>query len=313
MTPCLAEPLCADLDQMKAVQKFKARVDQKRPGAISTALGKGIRALHPLDNVDGQSSPALYKPRSVDLDDRRPIEGALAAEGVHHDLQPPDSDLHRGMGSRMDSSVTMIDAPVHSEEHHQGHKSSTDELPDHPEAHREESGERGHAHDPLDEEPLFLGIGTGGDDSLHTPPEDVVAESPTAAEFSIYDTAYQQEVDRIRAAQGKTAKVYLTRRVDSKKEYKEDENMVDAPNAAEVKHSLPHQGFKGLLDKAREKGTEPEVVAKERLGVTSNSFSAIAVKAMENTRALGKEVSDRGSDVLGSVWQMATEKRHEEK
>ena len=296
---------------MKAVQKFRALVDQKRPALLSTALGKGIRTLHPSENVDSQSEPTLHKSRSADLDDRRRVETALAAEGVHHDLEPQDANLHRGMGNRMDSSVTMIDAPADSEEHHQGHKIGAGEVPDHPEVHRQESGEKGHAHDPLDEEPHFLGIGTGGNDSLDVSPEDIVAESPTAAEFSIYDTAYQQEVERIRAAQGKTATVYLTRRVDSKKEYKEDANMIDAPNADEVKSSLPHQGFKGLLDKAREKGEEPEAVAKERLGTSSSSFSAIAAKALENTRALGKEVSDKGGVALGNVWQKATEKRKE--
>lgn len=295
---------------MKAVQKFRALVDQKRPPAFSTTLGKGIRALHPAD-VEGQSAPALHKSRSADLDDRRLVETALAAEGVHHDLQPPDVNMHRGMGNRMDSSVTMIDAPAHSQEHDQGQKSGSEDLPGHPDVHRQESGEKGHAHDPLNEEPHFLGIGMGGNDSLDTPPDEVVAESPTAAEFSIYDTAYQQEVDRIRAAQGETATVYLTRRVDSKKEYKEDANMVDAPNAAEVKSSLPHQGFKGVLDRAREKSAEPDVVAKERLGASSSSFSAIAAKALENTKALGKEVSDKSGDLLGTVWQRATEKRKE--
>jgi calcium/calmodulin-dependent protein kinase kinase 2 len=296
---------------MKAVQKFRALIDQKRPGALSTALGKGVRSLHSSENSGSQSRPTLQKSRSVDIDDRRPIEAALAAEGIHHDLESPARNLLRGSGSRMDSSVTMIDMPAEADEHRAGHNISSDELLEHPEVHRQESGEKGHAHDPLDEEPLFLGIGTGGSDSLDTPPEEIVAESPAAAEFSIYDTAYQQEVDRIRAAQGTTATVYLTRRVDSKKEYQEDENMVDAPNAAEVKHSLPHQGFKGLLDKAREKGAEPEVDAKERLSTTSNRFSTIAAKAMENTRALGKEVSDRSGDVLGSMWQKATEKKKE--
>jgi [calcium/calmodulin-dependent protein kinase] kinase len=296
---------------MKAVQKFRALVDQKRPALLSTTLGKGIRTLHPSENVDSQSEPTLHKSRSADLDDRRRVETALATEGVHHDLQPQDANLHRGIENRMDSSVTMIDAPADSEEHHQGHKIGIGEVPDHPEVHRQESGEKGHAHDPLDEEPLFLGIGTGGNDSLDVPPEDIVAESPTAAEFSIYDTAYQQEVDRIRATQGKTATVYLTRRVDSKKEYKEDANMVDAPNGDEVKSSLPHQSLKGLLDKAREKGAEPEAVAKERLGTSSNSFSAITAKALENTRALGKEVSDKGGVALGNAWQKATEKRKE--
>ena len=296
---------------MKAVQKFRALIDQKRPAALSSTLGKGIRTLQPFADEGSRSEPALHKSRSADLDDRRRVESVLATEGVHHDVQPPDVNLHRGMGSRMDSSVTMIDAPDDAHEHHEGHKLSSDELPNHPHVQRQESGEKGHAHDPLDEEPHFLGIGTGSIDSLDAPLEDIVAESPTAAEFSIYDTAYQEEVDRIRAAQGKTATVYLTRRVDSKKKYKEDENMVDAPNAAEVQHSLPHQGFKGLLDKAREKNAQPEASANERMETSSTSFSAIAAKAVENTRALGKEVSGKSGDVLGSMWGKATEKRSE--
>jgi len=297
---------------MKAVQKFRALVDQKRPPALSSTLGRGIRTLHPFADEGSRSEPALHKSRSSDLDDRRRVESVLTTEGVHHDVQLPDVNLSRGIGSRMDTSVTMVDAPPDdSHEHHDGHKLSSDELPNHPHVHRQESGEKGHAHDPLDEEPLFLGIGTGSNDSLDAPLEDIVAESPTAAEFSIYDTAYQEEVDRIRAAQGKTATVYLTRRVDSKKKYKEDENMVDAPNAAEVQHSLPHQGFKGLLDKAREKNAQPEVSAKERMETSPNSFSAIAAKAVENSRFLGKEVSGKSGDVLGSMWQKATEKRSE--
>jgi len=300
---------------MKAVQKFRALLDNKRPAALSGVLGKGIRTLHPSDNMYGQAEPALHRSRSTDLDDRRKVETALATEGVHHDIQNPDADLQKAMTNKMDSSVTMIDAPTESPEHgtphHQGHKLGSGELPDHPEVHRQESGEKGHAHDPLEEEPLFLGIGTGGQDSPEEPSDGIVAESPTAAEFSIYDTAYQQEVDRIRAAQGKAATVYLTRRVDAKKEYKADENMVNAPDAAQVKDSLPHQGFKGLLDKAREKGADSEITAKERLGTTSNSFSAIAAKAVENTRAIGKEIGGKGGWTLGNVWQTATEVRQE--
>jgi [calcium/calmodulin-dependent protein kinase] kinase len=297
---------------MKAVQKFRSLLDQKRPAALSGALGKGIRTLHPSGRMDGEAEPALHKSRSTDLDDRRKVETALATEGVHHDIQHPDAVLHRAMTRRMDSSVTMIDAPVdfqeHATPHHQSHKLSSDELPDHPEVHRQESGDKGHAHDPLDGEPLFLGIGTGGEDSVETTPEDIVAESPTAAGFSIYDTAYQQEVDRIRAAQGKTATVYLNRRVDAKKEYKADENMLDAPSATQVENSLPHQGFKGLLDEAREKSKGLEASAKDSVDTTSHSFSDIAGKAMENTRALGKEIGNKGGRTFGDVWQKATEK-----
>lgn len=110
----------------------------------------------------------------------------------------------------------------------------------------------------LDEQPLYLGIGIGGSRGLSPPPSDLVVESPTSAKFNIYDTAYQEEIDRIRAAQGHQATVYLTRRVDEKKD-KTDENMVDPPHAVQGKDGLPRQGFEGLLDKTKEKGEEGHV------------------------------------------------------
>jgi [calcium/calmodulin-dependent protein kinase] kinase len=273
---------------MKAVQKFMSLLDKKRPAALSGVLGKGIRTLHPL-SIDGHSEPTLHKSKSSDLDDRRIVEAALAAEGVHRD-----------MTSRIDDSM-IVDEPQEEHAHHKGHKLSEDELPPpHAVLRSESSGEKGHAHDPLDEEPLFLGIGTGGgDESLDVPQEEIVAESPTAAEFSIYELAYQKEVERIRAAQGYTATVYLTRRVDGKKEYKADENMIDAPNAAQVEGSMPHKGFKGLLDEAREKSSQPEVKN------AGSKFSDIAAKAIENTRA-------KGGAAFESVLAKAREKREDQ-
>jgi len=84
-------------------------------------------------------------------------------------------------------------------------------------------GGQGQARDPMDEEPPWLGIGAGEDENQRSPDIEIVAESPTAAEFNIYDTAYQNVVERIRRAQGQDAKVYLTRRVDTKAEHKADE------------------------------------------------------------------------------------------
>lgn len=118
---------------------------------------------------------------------------------------------------------------------------------------RSVEGTRGHARDPLEEEFPYLFIGpstyTGSDlegghvtdmernpDQSDTPLSDepletslagdaaipIVSESPGAAEFDIYETAYRQEVARIRkltlARQGTLPKVYLTRRVEGKDE-----------------------------------------------------------------------------------------------
>ena len=295
---------------MKAVQKFKALVDHRRPTALSETLGKGIRTLHPLD--DASSEPALRKSRSVDMHDRRMVEGALAAEGVHHDIDAPDTKTtHKAMTNRIDSAVTVIHVPHRSDSddqpHHKGKRIHSEDLPDRPEPHSDSLGEKGHAHDPLNEQPRFFGIGSGGDNSLEVLQQDIVAESPTAAEFNIYDTAYQEEVERIRAAQGHKAMVYLTRRVDKKKEYKADENMINAPEDSEVVGA--HAGFKDLLDRARKKHHEepPE----DQVGGTGHTFSEIASRAMENTKAVGKDISDRGGLALGNAMHMAMEKRKE--
>ena len=297
---------------MKAVKKFKSLTDKKRPAAFSGTLGKGVRTLHNSFGNDATSEPALKRSRSVDVHDRRTVETALAAEGVHHDIDgAKDKDRRTSVTNRMDSTVTMIHVPTREDSgdhsHHKGKKLSSEDLSDRPELHFDCSGDKGHAHNPLDEAPLFLGIGSGGDDSLDVSQQDLVAESPTAADFNIYDTAYQDEVERIRSAQGHTATVYLTRRVDSKKEYKADENMVDAPKQSEI-HGRPHEGFKGLLDRAREEHHE-QPLAHDAVGGTGHTFSDIAAKAIENTKAMGKDIGDRGGVVLETVMHLAMEKR----
>lgn len=98
-----------------------------------------------------------------------------------------------------------------------------------------EVGQRGHAHDPLEDHLyLYIGPSTFSGPSVHrdgrpsmVPEEDedipIVSESPGAADMDIYETAYRDEIERIRAKveneeieEGKEPTVYLTRRVDEK-------------------------------------------------------------------------------------------------
>lgn len=290
---------------MKSVQKFKNLLEKKRPEALSGALGVGVRKLHPSLSLDGETEPELHKSRSMDIHDRRTIETALAAEGVHHDIQTPESVL-RPSTNKIDSSVFIVDGPKSNSQSSISRpdpkKISVESIPHSP--RRGESGEKGHAHNPLDEEPLFLGVGTGGwdDNSLEPPPRDIVAESPTAAEFSIYDTAYQQEVERIRANQGHSATVYLTRRVDNKKEYKADENMIDAPTQGEVE-GMPHEGWKGLLDKARDNQdhiVQPNKSVEKKTSM-SNNFSSVAAQAVENTKIIATKGSGLMASIVGKI------------
>ncbi len=241
---------------MKAVNKFKSKLWKRRPDLMSGILGQGVRIVQRPLQLDGQDDRTLRKSQSVDVDNRRPVEGATVSEGVHREIEGRDPEEPMPLLHRMDSAVTIDPAQIHSQEkpHHRGWH-SPDAAPQEAGNHiprTPSGGEKGHAHDPMDEEPLWLGIGTGSDDTLPEPKTPICAESPTAAEFNIYDTAYRREVERIRHAKGRQATVYLTRRVDSKAEYKEDTNMIDAPTEAEVA-GQPHAGWKSLLDAAREK------------------------------------------------------------
>lgn len=118
---------------------------------------------------------------------------------------------------------------------------------------RSVEGTRGHARDPLEEEFPYLHIGPstytgssqeptdlniGSDpaplvaepnsmeidvDPNSVGPVHTVSESPGAAEFDIYDTAYRQELERINANSNRTSpgagpRVYLTRRIENKDE-----------------------------------------------------------------------------------------------
>lgn len=296
---------------MKAVQKFKTLVEsrRRRPGALAGALGKGLQAFHHTGSTDGESDFAklknkLHRSRSTDLADRAHAETALATEGVH--LRDTTREISSSpIQGKADGSQANDEVPTHARHSLDSGDASSFHPP---KLAKEDSGEKGHAHNPLDEQPLFLGIGPGGQDFLEAPPQDIIAESPTAAEFNIYDTAYQQEVERIRAAQGHTATVYLTRRVDEKKEYKADENMIEVPKAGDDVGGA-REGFKGLLDKAREKKVEPE----EKKAGGGNRFSELASKAMENTRLKGRELGDMGGGVLDNVLAKAVEKRNEQK
>ncbi|KAI9818476.1 MAG: hypothetical protein M1827_000535 [Pycnora praestabilis] len=250
---------------MKAVKKFKNLLYKKRPDRMQGILGGDVRIVQPPVAMS-QPNPRTSgnRTRSVDTHNRRPVEQALVAEGVHHEM---DMD---GIGDmlprRMDSAVAIStyddkdDDRMDSEFGHKanphtpqkgisGDKAKANSSRDHTsgsfDGHHRDSG-KGHAHNPL-EETLFLDVGPGGGVD---PP--LVSESPPAAEINIYETAYQGELEKIREAQGHKASIYLTRRVEHKKEYKEDPHLIGKDDEAD----RPKGGIQRLLQRAREKGKE---------------------------------------------------------
>jgi hypothetical protein len=263
---------------VKAVNKFKKLVAEKRPAVMSSILGDGESPRFtqpPLAMQQSSQVPHLpHKTQSVTLYDRRAVEGALAVEGVHREIdldQGPqhaakhDDAEHRATsmlqalrsneGGRFDGPGDSASASVEqstgqsSQVHHLLRASTGEEEEEQYLAFRpkhtssdssrarshDEAGRKGHARDPLADQ-LYLYIGpstfsgaSGNADSRTSfgpsgEEEDVliVSESPGAADIDIYETAYLEEIERIRqrikdeGMNEEEATVYLTRRVDAR-------------------------------------------------------------------------------------------------
>ena len=250
---------------MKAVKKFKQVVAKKRPSRMEGILGRDARFVQPPLSMDTPETPKLHKSRSVDTHDRRNLEQALVTEGVHRELDP---ELGVSPPNRGDAAVAFSPSTPSKSKSSQSADSPNDtsspkspkrNLNAHPQDHRppissktwspEPSRDtlKGHAHNPL-EDHLFVGVGAGSDVEPYPPS---LSESPPAADIDIYETAYHEQVERIRARQGRAATLFLTRRVDTKPEYKNDENMIGPSTGGEADSSAPKSGFAKLLQAAR--------------------------------------------------------------
>lgn len=286
---------------MKAVRKFKGLMWDKRPKLMQNRLGANIKTAA---FIDEEGEHTIRKTQSMDLDDRRVVDGTLVTERVHRPITPQMKDSIPVVG-RMDSAITMSQNPKSSspDESQKGHKpylGGQSSLLTPSEPHSKFSGDspgaRGHAHDPTDERPLFLGIGTGDHDNGSAAAS--IAESPAAAEESIYDLAYQKEAERIREAQGHKATVYLTRRVDRKKEYQADDNMLELPALEEVKGQA-HEGFMKLLEKAKAK---KDGLVKDESPEVSGSAAAQEKTVPEAAEtAEGKEIIAQDDGAIEAV------------
>lgn len=93
-----------------------------------------------------------------------------------------------------------------------------------------ESSEKGQAQDVSDHEPLFLGIGTGSRDdfAMDEATPNIVADSPTAVSFNVYDKAYEEAVEeRLKSNPASRPTLYLTRFVKEKDQLKHLESIID--------------------------------------------------------------------------------------
>lgn len=239
---------------MKAVTKFKNLLAKKRPTLMESILGKGTRLVQPPLLLNEPQGPKHYQTRSVDAHDRRPVEQALVAEGLHRDLGWSAMDAisdNREDTAVLSSPTKRKTSPTDENSHHKEGRAHPEVRRSHGRSSTGNSDDlrehgKGQAHNPL-EDYLFLAVGPGGRDDPPDPP--AVSESPPATDPDIYETAYHEEVERIRAQQGKRATLYLTRRVDHKR-YEGNEDIADADRGQKAGSS----GLANLLRKVKEHG-----------------------------------------------------------
>ena len=81
---------CSDGDQVQAVKRFKQLLFRRRPERLDGILGSASRIVQPPLSM---RPSALRKSKSQDTDNRKPVEGVLAAEGVHRDIDNHDRKL----------------------------------------------------------------------------------------------------------------------------------------------------------------------------------------------------------------------------
>lgn len=245
------------INESGAYDLSRDRKKHKSEASIQTRSSETVRGIDS-PHVDASSTPDST---TADNTKSRPSAFALLAEN-------PSRTTSR---SRVPGLTTVDTPPCQSSEIGTPSKGSMYD------------GTRGHARDPLEEEHPYLYIGPSSF-STHTapdPPPDgeedlppvdinstpIVSESPSAADIDIYETAYREEIERIRnrtrTSHFPAPKVYLTRRVDGGK-----------------------SNLAALLEEAKVEGTllTPRAASHPRRPPTHRTASALAA-AVSSLRA----------------------------
>lgn len=226
---------------MKAVKRFKRLVRRKRPEILDSIFGRESRFSQPPHSVHGGSS------RSVDTSNRKPVESALAVEGVHRNF---DQDLSAPMS---ETSLSEVKGAASERKAAADEISRQDDEPESPQPFlRPKSSTfpideraKGQAHDPL-EDRLFLHIGSNPDMTPEDHDFPHVSESPGGVDEDIYEAAYQEEMKRILESKD-TADLVLTRRVEHIERLRRHPNVL----ASSINHAIDFAGVTGRRIQAR--------------------------------------------------------------
>ncbi|KAL5121634.1 hypothetical protein ACEQ8H_000320 [Pleosporales sp. CAS-2024a] len=301
---------------VRAVKRFKQLLFRRRPDRLEGILGSASRIVQPPLSM---RPSLLRKSKSQDTDNRRPVEGALSTEGVHHEIKADDHN--RKMPNKMDSMAYV--KPGFRQEivgRRQPSKGAITSSPNSPQApgltdakviHESMSYRpvpspqsttmpglisssgpstptlgKGHAHNPL-EDTLFLNIGTG-EESLPQPEDGcVVSESPSNVDMNVYEIAYEEEVQRIiaqRKDQYRRPTLYLTRRVENVKSIRDSDCIFDEgqDSRRDIKGS-----FKSFVTKTKE-----DIEARGELQKIQDGKEGKLSRTMRNVREAKRLVEE---------------------
>ena len=280
---------------MKAVKRFKHLIAYKRPHLIEGILGGESRMVQPPLALSRSEKHHHQKARSVESHDRHPIEGPLAAGGVHRDIDLSNFNESFGGGNE-NAVITQSPLPFDTTTPTSpslGRPSQPLPIPG--SSRPKDHTGKGQADNHFAGYP-FLAIGPSGDGPPPDPP--AVSESPPAAEINIYETAYHSEVLKIRERRGEEAKYYLTRRVDKKPEYRKDGNVVG------VDPDKGKSGFARVLDIARGNEKKREAVDVEGSGASASTAAVKLENGLSRISDLvqkmkGGEPKEKSGDAVG--------------
>ncbi|KAF2128388.1 Pkinase-domain-containing protein [Dothidotthia symphoricarpi CBS 119687] len=266
---------------VRAVKRFKQLLFRRRPERLESILGSASRMVQPPLSMRPST---LRKSKSQDTHDRQPLEGALTTEGIHRNIiidsnnrkVPHNSNdmafikpslrketrSHSGVNTTAPSSPSTLQPidttggkVIHENTSYRPGPSQPILVPGaalHSGPSTPTVG-KGHAHNPL-EDTLFLNIGTGGDYEP-TPEEScIISESPSNADMNVYESAYEEEVQRIIAQrkdqyQNRRPTLYLTRRVENLNSIRDNDCIFD--DGQDTRRDIKG-GFKSFVQKTKE-------------------------------------------------------------
>ncbi|GAB7362342.1 hypothetical protein MBLNU230_g2668t1 [Neophaeotheca triangularis] len=208
-------------------QSRSTDADDRRP-IDRVLVTEGVHRDYPLsDNLEkeppGLNALATLSSRPADDSDsdEKQRGPSLAEDGLQMKQMPGESDARF-----MQRIETMKHKPFPSAPS----PSDTDDVQEQAAAivRRREAYAKGHAHDILSDT-LFLDIGP---DPGHAGPEPdstdtpIISESPSAVDENVYEQAYQEEMRRILEERGRSATLYINRRVEHREDIKRHANVV---------------------------------------------------------------------------------------